>query len=95
MSDYDKMRALRGSGLAKGELKRIVQAADPEEQQFMLKFFKTADLNSEIERRTEIAFKSVNKVLDAAYNASNTISDLEDAEAFIKAVISTIRGIVN
>ena len=87
-------RALRGSGMAKKELRRTVIAADREEQQFMLRFFKTADIQEELDRRTTNLVSAINKICEAADNAKNSITDLNDAELFIEAITATLRGMV-
>lgn len=89
-----KVDMLYTSGLAREELMRIVKSSAPWEQRFMLKFFKTKDMNIELQRRGELMQDSIMKILDAADNAKDSISDLEDAEAFISAITATLRGIV-
>lgn len=87
-------RALRGSGLAKKELMRIIKGADQEEQRFMLRFFKTADIQDELDRRSDHLIAAIEKILDAADNAKTSITDLRDAELFIDAITATLRGMV-
>lgn len=96
MTDEEKIRAsiLRSSGLARNEIRRLIQAADHEERQYMLRFFSTKDLNKELQRRTDSVSEAVIRICDAVDGAKNSISDLEDAEAFIKAITATLRGIV-
>ena len=89
-----KVDMLYTSGMAKDELMRLIVASAPWEQRFMLKFFKTKDINIELQRRGELMQDSIIKILDAADNAKDSISDLEDAEAFISAITATLRGIV-
>ena len=89
-----KVDMLYTSGLAKEELMRIVKSSAPWEQRFMLKFFKTKDMNIELQRRSELMQESIIKILNAADNAKDSISDLEDAEVFISAITATLRGIV-
>lgn len=89
-----KVDMLYTSGLAREELMRIVISSAPWEQRFMLKFFKTKDINIELQRRGELMQDSIIKILDAADSAKDSISDLEDAEAFISAITATLRGIV-
>ena len=89
----NKMNRLRTTPLAKQQLRQFIKAADPDEKRFMLKFFDTKDINDEMERRTQLITEAVNTICNAAENASHSIKDLEDAEAFIQAIISTLRGI--
>ena len=89
-----KVDMIYTSGLAKKELMHRVKGAAPWEQRFMLKFFNTKDMYAELQRRGDLMNDSINKILDAADNAKNNISDLEDAEAFISAITATLRGIV-
>lgn len=89
-----KLDMLYTSGMAKQELMQRVKAAAPWEQRFMLKFFNTKDIYSELQRRGDLMYDSINKILDAADSAKNSISDLSDAEAFISAITATLRGIV-
>ena len=88
-----QIRKLRTTPLAKQQLRQFIKAADPEEKRIMLKFFDTKDINDEIERRTQVIQDAVITICNAAENASHSITDLEDAEAFIQAIISTLRGI--
>lgn len=89
-----KIDMLYTSGMAKDELMRLIVASAPWEQRFMLKFFKTRDLYAELERRGNLLNDSITKILDAADNAKSSITDLEDAEAFISAITATLRGLV-
>lgn len=89
-----KVDMIYTSGLAKKELMQLVKAATPWEQRFMLKFFNTEDIYNELYRRGDVLNESINKILDAADNAKNCISDLQDAEAFISAITATLRGLV-
>lgn len=89
----NQIKKLRTTPLAKQQLRQFIKAADPEEKRFMLKFFDTKDINDEIERRTQVIQEAVISICNAAENASHSITDLEDAEAFIQAIISTLRGI--
>ena len=89
----NQIKQLRATPLAKQQLRQFIKGASREEKQFMLKFFDTADLNREIARRTETVQEAVLKICTAAENASHSINDLEDAELFLQAIISTLRGI--
>lgn len=89
----NQIKKLRTTPLAKQQLRQFIKAADQEEKRFMLKFFDTKDINDEIERRTQVIQEAVISICNAAENASHSITDLEDAEAFIQAIISTLRGI--
>ena len=89
-----KVDMIYTSGLAKKELMQRVKASTSWEQRFMLKFFNTEDIYNELYRRGDVLNESINKILDAADNAKNSISDLQDAEAFISAITATLRGLV-
>ena len=79
--------------IAKQKLRQFIKAADPDEKRFMLKFYETRYLNDELSRRTETTQEAILKICDAAENAKNSITDLEDAEQFLEAIVATLRGI--
>ncbi len=96
MTEQEKQEAryLRGSGLAKGELRRTIKAADPEERTYMLQFFTSKELTDEVDRRYVLVGETIQNICDAIDNASESISDLQDAEAFISAITAVLRGVV-
>lgn len=96
MSEQEKQEAryLRGSGLAKAELRRTIKAADPEERTYMLQFFTSKELTDEVDRRYVLVGETIQNICDAIDNASESISDLQDAEAFISAITAVLRGVV-
>lgn len=96
MNEQEKQEAryLRGSGLAKAELRRTIKAADAEERTYMLQFFTSKELTDEIDRRYVLVGDTIANICDAIDNASESISDLQDAEAFISAITAVLRGVV-
>ena len=96
MTEQEKQEAryLRGSGLAKAELRRTIKAADPEERAYMLQFFTSKELTDEVDRRYVLVGETIQNICDAIDNASESISDLQDAEAFITAITAVLRGVV-
>ena len=96
MTEQEKQEAryLRGSGLAKAELRRTIKAADPEERSYMLQFFNSKELTDEVDRRYVLVGETIQNICDAIDNASESISDLQDAEAFISAITAVLRGVV-
>lgn len=96
MTEQEKQEAryLRGSGLAKAELRRTIKAADPEERSYMLQFFTSKELTDEVDRRYVLVGETIQNICNAIDNASESISDLQDAEAFISAITAVLRGVV-
>lgn len=96
MTEQEKQEAryLRGSGLAKAELRRTIIAADPEERTYMLQFFTSKELTDEVDRRYALVGDTIQKICDAVDNAKESLSDLQDAEAFISAITAVLRGVV-
>lgn len=96
MTEQEKQEAryLRGSGLAKAELRRTIKAADPEERIYMLQFFTSKELTDEVDRRYALVGDTIEKICDAVDNAKDSLSDLQDAEAFITAITAVLRGVV-
>lgn len=96
MTEQEKQEAryLRGSGLAKAELRRTIKGADPEERTYMLQFFTSKELTDEVDRRYVLVGDTIANICDAVDNAKESLSDLQDAEAFISAITAVLRGIV-
>ena len=96
MTEQEKQEAryLRGSGLAKAELRRTIKAADLEERTYMLQFFTSKELTDEVDRRYALVGDTIEKICDAVDNAKESLSDLQDAEAFISAITAVLRGVV-
>ena len=96
MTEHEKQEAryLRGSGLAKAELRRTIKAADSEERIYMLQFFTSKELTDEVDRRYALVGDTIEKICDAVDNAKESLSDLQDAEAFITAITAVLRGVV-
>lgn len=96
MTEQEKQQAryLRGSGLAKAELRRTIKGADLEERLYMLQFFTSKELSVEVDRRYALLGETIQNICDAVDNAKESLSDLQDAEAFITAITAVLRGIV-
>ena len=91
MTDEQKKmaRALRGSGLAKKELMRIVKGADQEEQRFMLRFFKTRKgFKERVFTPDEIAYCTGSH----GDKAQSYAARFAAKEAFLKAIGTGLRG---
>ncbi len=96
MTEQEKQEAryLRGSGLAKAELRRTIKSADPEERTYMLQFFTSKELTDEVDRRYALVGDTIANICDAVDNAKESLSDLQDAEAFITTITAVLRGVV-